>query len=222
MSATDATYGDPRLPDRFWRRVKKSTSGCWLWTGHITSTGYGHYPLRHDKPVRAHRYLYDQLVEPVYGRGHPDYRDVDHECHNHSKTCKGGPSCLHRRCVNPAHLRAKTPKANSMASPHSTASVTAAAMSARTHCPQGHPYAGENLYTAPGGGRRCRTCAKEADHRRRPLTGERPGPKLKTHCRHGHELAGDNLYVSPTGARHCRTCRTAAGDRYQAKVRTIR
>jgi Putative ATPase subunit of terminase (gpP-like) len=30
----------------------------------------------------------------------------------------------------------------------------------RTHCPQGHPYDGDNLYIAPRGDRMCRTCMK--------------------------------------------------------------
>jgi hypothetical protein len=29
---------------------------------------------------------------------------------------------------------------------------------AKTHCPAGHPYSGDNLYTAPNGDRHCRTC----------------------------------------------------------------
>ena len=31
----------------------------------------------------------------------------------------------------------------------------------RTHCPRGHPYAGENLIFMSNGGRACRTCARE-------------------------------------------------------------
>ena len=31
---------------------------------------------------------------------------------------------------------------------------------AKTHCPYGHPYSGENLYTAPNGYRQCRTCRR--------------------------------------------------------------
>lgn len=29
-----------------------------------------------------------------------------------------------------------------------------------THCPQGHPYAGDNLYTSPSGARSCRECGR--------------------------------------------------------------
>lgn len=28
----------------------------------------------------------------------------------------------------------------------------------KTHCPQGHPYAGDNLYVQPNGDRKCRAC----------------------------------------------------------------
>ena len=30
----------------------------------------------------------------------------------------------------------------------------------KTHCPHGHPYAGENLYVSPSGHRYCRECRK--------------------------------------------------------------
>lgn len=35
----------------------------------------------------------------------------------------------------------------------------------RTHCPQGHPYAGDNLYVTPEGRRTCRTCNREKQRR---------------------------------------------------------
>jgi hypothetical protein len=39
-------------------------------------------------------------------------------------------------------------------------------MASRTHCPQGHEYAGDNLYVYPDGARRhCRECGR-ADSRR--------------------------------------------------------
>ncbi len=37
--------------------------------------------------------------------------------------------------------------------------VAAARQRAKTHCPHGHPYSGENLYILPRGGRACRACA---------------------------------------------------------------
>jgi hypothetical protein len=35
----------------------------------------------------------------------------------------------------------------------------------KTHCAQGHPYAGDNLMLAPNGARRCRECARQANAR---------------------------------------------------------
>ena len=36
--------------------------------------------------------------------------------------------------------------------------LAAAANAAKTHCPQGHAYDGDNLHLRPDGKRRCRTC----------------------------------------------------------------
>lgn len=36
---------------------------------------------------------------------------------------------------------------------------------AKTHCPQGHPYAGENLYVGSKGERICLICKKASDKR---------------------------------------------------------
>lgn len=36
----------------------------------------------------------------------------------------------------------------------------------RTHCPSGHPYAGDNLYVAPSGVRQCRACKREQERHR--------------------------------------------------------
>jgi len=36
----------------------------------------------------------------------------------HDGRCDGGPSCLHRRCIEPSHLAAKLPVDNANASPH--------------------------------------------------------------------------------------------------------
>lgn len=37
----------------------------------------------------------------------------------------------------------------------------------KTHCPQNHPYEGDNLYVTPQGGRQCRACRREKAERRR-------------------------------------------------------
>lgn len=94
--------------------------------------------------------------------------DLDHECHNRDLTCPGGPSCLHRRCVNPAHLRPATRQVNRQ---QGRTSGMPDINRAKTHCPQGHPYSGDNLILRirkPQGWkvRICRTCESARLHRR--------------------------------------------------------
>lgn len=56
--------------------------------------------------------------------------------------------CEHKWCVNPWHLVPLTPQEH--ADEH-----------LKTHCPQGHEYAGDNLYVNPQGFRECRACHRE-------------------------------------------------------------
>jgi hypothetical protein len=99
-----------------------------------------------------------------------------------------------------------------------------AAYAARTHCRNGHPLSGDNLYTTPQGARECRICNREDQQRfrashpgyhhrwRPPLTAEqqqaRKESRQRWHCSRGHELTGDNVFVTAEGYRLCRTCRT--------------
>lgn len=76
--------------------------GCWRWTGARQSRGYGSIGFGPRGALRtflAHRVAYAWFVGPL-----EDGLTVDHTCHNADKACPGGPSCEHRRCVNPDHL----------------------------------------------------------------------------------------------------------------------
>jgi hypothetical protein len=149
---TAPAFGDTRLPERFWEKVVVTEQGCWQWRGTRTK-GYGRYhagPRRGVGMARAHRYAYIALVGPI-----GDGMTLDHECHTRDSNCPGGLSCLHRRCVNPAHLRPMTNTENQRRSPNTLASRSAA----RTHCPRGHAYDEANTYR-DGGKRRCRTCLR--------------------------------------------------------------
>lgn len=90
LSPISHPYQPRKSPaDKFWPDVQKS-SGCWLWTGALASTGYG---LVGGK-LYAHRVSYELASgEDIEGKV------VDHICHN-------------VRCVNPEHLRAVTQKQN--------------------------------------------------------------------------------------------------------------
>lgn len=206
------------------KRVHKSTNGCWHWTGHVDPNGYGHYSFTRDgkrTSTNAHRWAYEYANGPLIPPGEPGHQQVDHECHNRSKSCQGGRSCPHRRCVNPAHLAAKTPKHNVHASRH----TLAAANRAKTHCIRGHELSGDNL-RGQNGKRYCYTChltrGNEARRKRNQAKrGEgwerRYWQREVTHCPRGHSYSGDNLRIASNGQRQCRACMAENQARYRAR-----
>lgn len=115
-------------------------SGCWLWTGRITSKGYGQMSVKR-KTFFVHRLSYERHVGPI-----PPELTIDHLC------------CV-KNCVNPEHLEAVPPGVNSV-----RGFAMAAVNRRKTHCPQGHAYDEENTYQGKRG-RSCRTCARERYHR---------------------------------------------------------
>ena len=145
-------HGDPlgkairsRIPavDRFLARVdKRGPDECWPWTGRLDD-GYGRFRVSSDRVRRTHQFAYELWVGPV-----PSGLELDHTCHGRDTSCRGGPACPHRRCVNPAHLEPVTMVENQRRSRKLT-------------CKYGHPFTPENTNYPPGGGRQCRTCNSE-------------------------------------------------------------
>lgn len=133
-----------RVLNRFWERVGLTgPDSCWPWQLSCGSHGYGQVSWRIGggkiDTELTHR------VAWVKENGFiPEGMTVDHECHN-------------KVCCNPAHLRLKTNVDN----------ATDNGQSSKTHCPQGHPYAGVNLYTYPNGHRACRACHRENQQRQK-------------------------------------------------------
>lgn len=116
---------------------------CWLWTAG-TLHGYGQFSCRRtiyrSRTQRAHRISYEMYVGPI-----PEGLQLDHLCRV-------------RRCVNPEHLEPVTCAENVRRG--RAGEAFALAQMAKTHCPQGHAYAGSNLYVPPSGGRYCRICVR--------------------------------------------------------------
>lgn len=119
----------PPLAERFWSKVDKSAGpdGCWLFTASLNSEGYGMF--WDGKAVRkAHRvslWLHGIIPETKGDqRGHV----ADHICRV-------------RNCVNPKHLRIVPAQINSLENSVGPIAKNAA----KTHCPRGHPYSGDNL-----------------------------------------------------------------------------
>ena len=116
---------------------------CWLWTGAVGGNrGYGNFAVdgrRSSKRyARAHRFAYELLVGPISA-----WLVLDHLCRNHL-------------CVNPAHLEPVTQAENLRRGERGCGGRPP-----QNHCKRGHALEGDNLYEAPGGGRRCRTCHNE-------------------------------------------------------------
>jgi hypothetical protein len=126
------------------------TGFCWQWVGSATTGGYGTVRVG-GASVRAHRWVYEELVGPI-----PQGLVLDHLCRNPG-------------CVNPDHLEPVTQKENVQRSLHCT----------RRWCPAGHDlHDPENTY--PGKRRRCKPCTRkgnrESTERKRAGLPPRPGP----------------------------------------------
>ena len=136
---------------RFLDKVHK-TNTCWLWTGACNNKGYGQFEY-HGRPVLAHRWAYEHWVGSI-----PEGLELDHLCRNPI-------------CVNFDHLEAVTHRENVRRG--NAGKITGARQLAKTHCPQGHPYSGDNLYLRPGGGRACWICKRNSLRRFRVRQKER-------------------------------------------------
>lgn len=140
----------PATQRRFWAKVSENHStGCWEWSGATNSRGYGQVSIGGGQVLLAHRVSYMLHVGPI--------EDTVHH------------TCCNKRCVNPHHLEALGRGENVKRAWRDglvTDSWLGAMNRRKTHCKQGHPYSGDNLYVDPRGERYCRTCKREADRKR--------------------------------------------------------
>ncbi len=177
----------PRGPlteaERFWPKVDKNGPSpchrpdlgpCWVWTAGHDEGGYGVFGLSHKRKVRSHKWAWEAENGPV-----PIGKELDHF------------ACDWTGCCNPAHVRPVTHQENMARSREAT----------KTHCAQGHPFSGENLYLWRGK-RKCRTC-KSAYAARLRVQRKRPP---KTECVNGHPFDEANTRITPQGWRDCRAC----------------
>lgn len=132
------------LERRFWRKVHfEPNSGCWLYSGGENGHGYCSIKLPHcGRRIYVHRLSYEMHKGAI-----PAGLEIDHRCRV-------------RCCVNPDHLEAVTVTENRRRIPDGLRGARK-----KSHCKQGHPYAGENLYLTPRGYQVCRTCQRRSDKR---------------------------------------------------------
>jgi len=126
------------IDERFWKKVHLEDpifpeNDCMLWIGAKSSYGYGIF-CADGRTVRAHRWLYERLRDPI-----PKGLEPDHLCRA-------------RACVNPDHLELVTRKINI------GRGETGENQRRKTHCPQGHPYTEENTIRNRPTWRRCKIC----------------------------------------------------------------
>src|SRR5688500_904159 len=147
---------DGDITDRFSAKVSPPNSeGCILWNAGMHSDGYGTFIIGR-KVHKAHRVSY--TLE--YGRI-PEGLELDHTCHTRDKSCKGGITCKHRRCVNPQHLEPVTPRENYL-----RGRSTAKANADKTHCKYAHAFTADNIYGASQRRRPCKACTQRRNKNR--------------------------------------------------------
>ena len=163
--------GESRMPRGYYTRKSEferlmqfvspePMSGCWLWFGAANQGGYG-VVRAHGKSYLAHRLSHELFKGPI-----PTGLHIDHLCRTPA-------------CVNPDHIEAVTCGENSRRG--NVYEVNRVLQLLKTHCPQGHPYLGDNLVAVPcpristGINRICRTCrnkrAREWARRERQRNG---------------------------------------------------
>lgn len=120
------------------RRVSpEPNSGCWLWLGVLTKSGYGRVYSGGSLKM-AHRVSFEMHVGEI-----PAGLDLDHLCRV-------------RCCVNPEHLEPVTRKENIR-----RGVGVGKANKAKLCCPRGHLYDSANTEIESHGWRRCRACIRE-------------------------------------------------------------
>lgn len=124
--------------ERF-ERDQAYTGDCIVWTGTLSSTGYGCLSIE-NVPVLAHRYAYERVYGPI-----PQGLEIDHLCRN-------------RACVNLAHLEPVTCKVN--VNRGSLAHVNRERAANAKTCRNGHPLTEETRLPAHQR-LRCLICRRE-------------------------------------------------------------
>jgi HNH endonuclease len=155
--ATATYWFTPEQLEKIINRIQPQENGCWHYPAVTSAKGYA--ITRIGWPVTKGAFIH--RLSWIYYKGDiPENMVLDHLCHD-TKTCAGGNSCVHRRCVNPNHLQLVTLAKNSQ--------NTSRLLKNKTHCIHGHALE-NNIYKYGKNRQSCLTCStiqKDAYHLRR-------------------------------------------------------
>lgn len=215
----DVSYGDPRLPQRYWDKVYPCPiSGCWLWGGSHKERGYGQFRLE-NRPWMTHRLMFSiahgYLPKMVCHRCdtpacvNPDHLFPGDAIINNADMYQKGRYARGERCwmtvltddiVREIILLKNT-------------NITQEAVGAKFGIEQSHVsqiWYGKlwtHLHDAPD-------LSSKLDE---PVRRARPAA-----CKRGHPFTPENTRLRPNGTRNCRTCARADGQRRSEKARQSR
>ncbi|MFR9675862.1 HNH endonuclease [Streptomyces sp. TR02-1] len=157
----EVRQGPTEVAAKLTESAQRTEEGCLIPAYGTRLRGYVRVRLGDGSMHLAHRIVVAEEHGPI-----PESVTVDHTCHNRAValgTCAGGHSCRHRACIELSHLAPSEAVDNWRRGTEGAPAMHRA----KTHCPAGHPYTGENLYVRPStGARRCRTCHREREAER--------------------------------------------------------
>lgn len=183
---------DWEMESRFWTKVehglppehRPDLGPCWLWNGALSEAGYANFKVA-GRTWRAHIWAYVSYVGPV-----PAGMEIDHVCRrrncvrpdhleavtrteNVRRALPFRPSFRRKTCerghpLDEGYVRTDTGQRMCRQCSNERRRKATGTSKYVTHCKNGHPLTGDNVYRRPdNGNRQCRACARERDKRRR-------------------------------------------------------